>query len=143
MKKIICSVFLGIIALSLFGMSVSANPIVVFDREYGVRNFKVVSNDYSWADFYNTYNYIVTDYAAYEFNGSGQYKVGYDVYLYENGRDVIKQMKDFNLPTNASGYFSLGFVGQGEANIRIRAYNYDNVQYIGWTGTQRFLTRTW
>ncbi len=143
MKKFICSAFLGILALSLFGMSVNAEQQTVFNREYGVSTFRVLSNDYSWAEFYNNYNYVVTDYAGYEFDGSGQYKVGYDAYLFTNNQDVLKQQKDFNLPTNSSGYFSLGYVGVGTANIRIRAYSTTGARYIGWKGTQRFITRTW
>ncbi len=136
MKKIICSVFLGIIALSLFGMS--ANAETVFTRN----PFRVNSNDYEGASFYNTYSELVTSYSAYSFNGSGEYKVGYDAYLYTNGQDVLMQIKDFNLPTNASGYFSLGTVGVGDVYVRVRAYNYyKTVRYMGWTGTQSFISR--
>lgn len=138
MRKIIISFIIGI------ALVMSTVAVVKADRyaigEYP--NFMVLTGLGTTYTLQNGYNYVITDFSPRRLLSENEiHKTRYEVYRVIGGNLVLQQNRTYNIVTNASGYFNMGYVGSGEIDIADCAYE-GNVKYTGWVGTQRYITST-
>lgn len=133
-KKIVISAIVGISLLSSV-LVASARQLL---KEYP--RFILYSGQGHGVTLQSVSSNFITEFSPTSiYNTNLQQSVRYEVYR-EIGNDlVIQQNRTYNIVSNASGYFDMGYVGTGTIDVYALAYNNGHtINFTGWSGVQRY-----